>query len=256
METTELHWRQPFYIQKTLLTILVALLVYGLKRHYAFANGDDLFWILAPTARLVEALAGIAFHRASGLGWANDGHTVIIAPSCSGVNFLCLLVGLMSLQLIFSKLSLRRIMVLLPVLAGAAYLITLMVNGARIWLSIALYEGAFHTSWLSAADVHRIAGVALYYLALLSVCLILSALFDKSAKKRRSSWPRPVLFLLPLSGYLIFVLGIPALRHLSQGPAPGFYRHGLMVMTVSAGVTGFLFVMIAIIQYAVTDDQP
>ena len=250
MTTTELQWRQPCYLQKGALTTIVAILVYGLKHHYACANGDDLFWILAPTARLVETLTGIAFYQASGLGWVNEGQTVIIAPSCAGVNFLCLLMGSMSLQLIFSRLSLRRIMALLPVLAGAAYLIALMVNGARIWLSIALYEGAFHTSWLSAADAHRIAGVAFYYLALLCACLALSFLLNKPAKRRRSPWPRPTLFLLPLSGYLVFVLGIPALRHLSQGLSPGFYHHGLMVMTVSAGVTGFLFVMITIIQYA------
>ena len=34
---------------------VIALVVWGMKRHYADARAEDLWWILSPTARLVGA---------------------------------------------------------------------------------------------------------------------------------------------------------------------------------------------------------
>ena len=42
------------------------LIAWGLKRHYAAARADDLWWILSPTARLVGAMTRTSFALAAG----------------------------------------------------------------------------------------------------------------------------------------------------------------------------------------------
>ena len=46
---------------KLAFAILAIVIVWGLKRHYADAQPDDLSWILTPTARLVSATTGATF---------------------------------------------------------------------------------------------------------------------------------------------------------------------------------------------------
>ena len=56
---------------KTKLCVLAvaALVIWGMKRHYADARADDLWWILSPTARLVGVMTGTAFAAAPGEGY-------------------------------------------------------------------------------------------------------------------------------------------------------------------------------------------
>ena len=48
---------------KTKLCVLAvaALVIWGMKRHYADARADDLWWILSPTAQLVGVMTGATF---------------------------------------------------------------------------------------------------------------------------------------------------------------------------------------------------
>ena len=38
---------------KLCVLAVAALVIWGMKRHYADARADDLWWILTPTARVV-----------------------------------------------------------------------------------------------------------------------------------------------------------------------------------------------------------
>jgi hypothetical protein len=71
-----------------LFYLAVAAVAFTLKSHYSRAGADDLFWILAPTAFLVEIVSGIEFTPESGAGYFSPGHRYLIAPACAGVNFL------------------------------------------------------------------------------------------------------------------------------------------------------------------------
>ena len=47
-------------------TVLIA---WGLKRHYAAARADDLWWILSPVARLVGVMTRTSFALQPGEGY-------------------------------------------------------------------------------------------------------------------------------------------------------------------------------------------
>lgn len=64
------------------------LILFGMKYFYSTADCEGLRWILGPTARWVETLCGIPFVYEPGMGYANHGLRFLIAPSCSGFQFM------------------------------------------------------------------------------------------------------------------------------------------------------------------------
>jgi exosortase K len=66
----------------------VALIAWGLKRHYADASTDALSWILMPTAHLVALVTGVAFAAVPGEGYFSAERMFLIEKACAGVNFL------------------------------------------------------------------------------------------------------------------------------------------------------------------------
>lgn len=77
------------FLRKNLLFYLMGFFIlFGMKYYYSQADVRSLRWILGPTARWVEALSGIPFVYVPGMGYANHGQRFLIAPSCSGVQFL------------------------------------------------------------------------------------------------------------------------------------------------------------------------
>lgn len=77
------------FIKKNSVFYLVGFLILlGMKYYYSRADAESLRWILGPTAGWVELLSGIPFRYEPGLGYANHSLRYLIAPSCSGVQFL------------------------------------------------------------------------------------------------------------------------------------------------------------------------
>lgn len=71
--------------------IIGFFILFGMKYFYSKADCEGLRWILDPTARWVEALSDIPFVYERGMGYVNHGLRFLIAPSCSGVQFLIIL---------------------------------------------------------------------------------------------------------------------------------------------------------------------
>lgn len=77
------------FIRKNFILYLIGtLLILGMKYFYSRAGSEELRWILAPTTRWVEILSGIPFACERGVGYVNHDFRFLIAPSCSGVQFL------------------------------------------------------------------------------------------------------------------------------------------------------------------------
>ena len=68
--------------------LLVLVGAFALKLHYSTASADQLRWILAPTAALVELVSGATFEFESHAGYISRERGFLIANSCAGVNFL------------------------------------------------------------------------------------------------------------------------------------------------------------------------
>lgn len=72
--------------------LLAVAAVLAIKLFYSRAGSDMLIWILAPTARWAGFLGGLAFTYEPRVGYVNRSIHFIIAPSCSGLQFMSVLI--------------------------------------------------------------------------------------------------------------------------------------------------------------------
>jgi exosortase K len=150
---------------KTKLFVLTVgvLVIWSLKRYYADARVDDLWWILSPTARLVGAVTGTAFGIAPGEGYVSHERLFLIEKSCAGINFMIAAFGMVTCALVHragSSMSGARV---LTVSLLVSYSTAVLVNAARI--AIALWLAGHRVApWaFSAAEVHRFEGIIVYF---------------------------------------------------------------------------------------------
>jgi exosortase K len=151
---------------KLLVLVIVALVVWGLKRHYSDARANDLDWILSPTARLVSLASATPFVLAPGEGYVSHERLFLIEKSCAGINFMAAAFVMLVVTLFRRVTSAASAAGVLGGSLLAAYLAAVLVNTARI--AIALWLGAhpIPVTSLSAVDVHRLEGIVVYFAGL------------------------------------------------------------------------------------------
>jgi exosortase K len=150
---------------KTKLCVLavMALAIWGMKHHYAGARADDLRWILSPTTQVVSVLTGTAFAWQPGEGYFSRDRLFLIEKSCAGINFMVAAFGMLTLvlvQRVRSGMSAARVV---GVSLGASYVAAVLVNAVRIAVAMWLAGHPAALSTFSAADVHRVEGIAVYF---------------------------------------------------------------------------------------------
>ncbi len=217
------------------------LVMLALKRHYSLAGAEQLLWILAPTARLAAWFGGAQPVWEAGVGYADFGRGIVIAPSCAGVNFLIMAFGLAA---VCGLGRLQRFPVLaawLLLSLAAAYLLALAVNTGRIILSMWLYRANIYSTWLTPGAVHRLAGVWLYLGALGLFFRGLQPIINRFAARIdplgrsvgavRRRW-------LPLGWYLLGAVGVPAANLAFKAPPPAFGAHCLAVAAAAVTLWG------------------
>ena len=139
------------------------LIAWGLKRHYAVARADDLWWILSPVARLVGVMTWTSFAVQAGEGYFSRDRLFLIEKSCAGINFMIAAFGMLMLALLHrveSSFSAARV---LTVSLLASYSAAVLVNAVRIAIAMSLGVHPAALSGVSAADVHRVEGVVVYF---------------------------------------------------------------------------------------------
>jgi exosortase K len=148
---------------KLCLLAVVAAVVWCMKRYYAGARADDLWWILRPTAWLVELMTGATFTPLSGEGYFSRDHLFLIEKSCAGINFMIAAFVTLVFALfhrIGSRLS-AAVVVAIGLLAS--YSAAVLVNALRIAIALRIAAHPLALSTFSAADVHRIEGITVYF---------------------------------------------------------------------------------------------
>jgi exosortase K len=142
----------------------VALLAaWGLKRQYAEATAEDLSWMLTPTTQLVSVVTGTTFEWRAGEGYLSRDRLFLIEKSCAGINFMTAAFGMLAIALCHRCVEARSTLRVLGVSLLASYVAAVAVNAVRIGIALQL---AHHPAWLSllsASDVHRLEGIALYF---------------------------------------------------------------------------------------------
>jgi exosortase K len=185
----------------------------ALKAFYSTASVNELRWILAPTAFLVEIVTGERFIFESYAGYINSEHSFIIASSCSGVNFLIAAFLLMTLGTLFRHG--RVSWGFLPLAACLAYLTTIIANTIRITTALSLRRADVDIVWINPDQMHRFEGIVVYFGSL----VLLFILMEKADRTSRtqSYFPAHRRYLLPLLIYYVTTLGIPVINATYRG---------------------------------------
>lgn len=177
--------RERSFLWKNLPFYLVGILVVlGLKYYYSQADCDSLLWILTPTTRWVELLSGISFTYISGTGYVNHSLRLLIAPSCSGVQFMIITIATLVFSFVHRVASPQaqafgtdgRVVRGLGWIAASivfAWLFTILVNGLRIiiaiYLPLYLDSAGLMGGMLTPDRLHTVIGVVVYFVALLTL---------------------------------------------------------------------------------------
>jgi exosortase K len=201
----------------------------ALKLHYSTASADQLRWILAPTAALVEMVSGASFEFESRAGYISRERGFLIANSCAGVNFLIAAFLTLSMRKLIGDRSKAVAWGFLPIAAMIAYLTTLVANTARITIALLLRQSPAEigpwSGWMNPDQLHRFEGVFIYF----GFLLLLFVVSEKmSAEKTSGSLRR---LFLPLIVYYAIALGLPLLNGAYRLGAD-FWRHALFVLLI------------------------
>jgi exosortase K len=221
------------------LSILVycaaALVAVALKYHYSHASSDDLLWILAPTASIVSWITGVPYLHESGTGFVSPDHRFIIAPACSGVNFMIIAfcTALFSFAHRFRRVSFMTIW--LAASLSGAYLVTLCVSSLRIILSIALLEHNVRFGWFTPERIHRIEGIAVYLFTLIAYYSAILSVVNRAACDKRGGRSNSLLqgiafIAVPVCWYVAVTVGVPLITGHSRAPYALFKEHIGMVL--------------------------
>lgn len=153
---------------KTKLCVLAvtALVILGLKRHYADARSDDLWWMLTPTAQLVGVVTGTSFVRVPSEGYFSHERLFLIEKSCAGINFGVAAFGMLVLALFHRIGSRKSGLCVLGLSLLASYGAAVLVNAARITIAMWLADHPFTLVTFTAAQVHRFEGIVVYFAGL------------------------------------------------------------------------------------------
>lgn len=151
---------------KLCVLVVVALVVWGMKRHYADARADDLWWILNPTTQLVSVVTGTAFAAVPGEGYVSHARLFIVEKSCAGINFMIAAFGMVVFALFHRIGSPVSGAGVLGVGLLASYGAAVLINAARITIAMWLADHPGAWGAFTAADVHRFEGIAVYFAGL------------------------------------------------------------------------------------------
>ncbi len=220
-----------------LLYLISAALILGMKYWYRSAGSSELDWILSPTARWVEILSGTSFEKIPNLGYINHPRRFIIAPSCSGVQFMLIAFAALCFPFLCRMGTARRGSLWMALSLPAAYLYTIAANGIRILLSIYIPSfldrspvSVLSATWLTPEKLHTIIGTATYFTSLLilyhgadAVCRHIQISPCKS---------RHFKYMPAAVCYFSIVLGIPFLGRIYRNSWENFAEYCLLTAAV------------------------
>lgn len=148
---------------KICVVVCALLMAWGLKRHYAGARADDLEWMLSPTAQLVGVMTGQRFTLQPGEGYFSRDRLFLIEKSCAGINFMVAAFGMLIGALLHRARSGMSAARVLSVSLLAGYSAAVLVNAVRIAAAMWLVAHPVALSAFTAADVHRVEGITVYF---------------------------------------------------------------------------------------------
>jgi exosortase K len=206
---------------------VVAMVAFGLKRHYADATTDALSWILTPTAHIVGLMTGVAFAAIPGEGYFSAERMFLIEKACAGVNFMIAAFAMVACALLHRARSCRGRAAVVGVSLLASYVAAVVVNAVRIVIAMWLAAHPVTLSSLSAGEIHRLEGIIVYFGGLLLLYTLVQR-FDRGQ----------FTYALPLGCYYLVTLGVPLVNSTRAGEA--FVAHAAIVLLLPPALILFV----------------
>lgn len=231
-----------------LLGCCVILLI---KHRCRNAGSDELKWILAPTAWWVQTISGTVFEYQPPVGYVSHGLRFIIAPSCSGVQFMLISIAVFLFSFIHRMQTRRDKFFWLLICIAGSYAFTITVNSLRIILAIYLPPCLpFPAGMITPAGLHSLIGIVVYFSALLAgyqgavhVSQNMAGRgLKEPAARQNIAWRSgaghfklpPGSFaarcLPPVFWYLFMVLAIPFFNRIYRRDFNGFSKYALLIV--------------------------
>lgn len=259
------------------------LIVFILKLFYSKAGSDQLLWILTPTAWWVRILSGIPFEYQAGAGFVNHSYRFIIAPSCSGVQFMMISIAMQIFSFVHRMGTKKKGVGWIGFSVMVSYLLTILVNGVRIILAIYLplyLEGIIITGdfsrWLTPERLHTVIGIVVYFTSLIGIYCMAGVVSLKCAgvrmggpncingngvdieaekvpgkvyKEVPGKAPGYLLvqnigkYITPGFWYFSIALGIPFLNRAYKHDGEKFMEYGGLMISVCLVIIGLVFLI-------------
>ncbi|HKB11875.1 MAG TPA: exosortase K [Vicinamibacterales bacterium] len=209
---------------KLLLLVGGGLAMWRLKRYYADATADDLWWMLAPTASLAGAATRTVFVRAAGEGYLSHDRLFLIEKSCAGINFMIAALGMLMFVSFHRAATWRSAGRVLTVSVLASYAAAIVVNATRISIAMWMAAHPIAPTVLTAEAAHRIEGITVYFCGLV-LLYGLARRLDGADSGDRFWWAAA-----PLAAYYVVTLGIPMAN--GHGGSNAFAAHAAVVLVL------------------------
>lgn len=213
--------------------LAAAAIAVGLKLHYSTANVNELRWILAPTAFVVETVTGAGFRFEPYFGYLSDDRTFLIAAPCAGVNFLIVC---------FLMLTLRKLregrLGRIPLYLLAAYGWTVAANAARIIIAVNMRGDEEPGGWFDPDTSHRIEGILVYFVFLVGLYFATEKL--EGLQSGKTGAPSYLIVAVPLLTYYFVALALPIANGAFDGAKWEHFLSVLLVPLVVAVPVGLL----------------
>ncbi|NLL80319.1 MAG: exosortase K [Clostridiales bacterium] len=236
------HDLKKLILQNWFFYLLGLSAILGLKCFYRQADSGQLDWILAPTAAWVHLLSGITFVQEPKAGYINHDFRFLIAPSCSGVRFMTIVMAMLIFSFVHHRKTHKGKLLWTTLSIPAAYLFTVFVNGFRIvlsiWLPLLLQRTSLYGGWLTPERLHTMTGTVVYFTGLLLLYRLTGKLSGQSA------FQRPLQnCIMPTFWYFTLVLVLPFLSRIYQRDLDGFAAYTLLMISVCMGILLLYFLL-------------
>lgn len=224
------RWRRSLSPSGLLTGASAVGLAAAAKAFYSQAGADELMWILGPSAWLARLAGGIDLVYEPGAGFISRAHHLVVGPACAGMNFM--VICMLALYFSFARRHQSRIRWLASSIA-LAFAAAVVANALRIAVSAHLWDAGFYRGWITPEEMHRLAGILVYYGSLVALWTSVDSGVRSGA--RRASRASPLLWYLGVS------LGVPLLGRLHASGTAGFAEHAAWVLGAATAATLLMF---------------
>jgi exosortase K len=227
-----------------MITLYLTGLLTALALKYGFsrASSDELLWMLAPTAFLVEWITGVTFFHESPIGFINAQQGIIIAPACSGMNFMILSFCMLFFSFThrFTKTGKKWQWFLLCIMG--AYFATIAVNATRITVSMLLIFHDVHYGWLTAERIHRAMGIFIYLPGLFLLYFLMNVISARmTGKNSGGAYGKTAIALIPLCWYFLITIVLPLFNGSKGVQGKLFFEHCFTIIILGVAMAGMIY---------------